>query len=168
MLRYTLGHTAADEEVSLREELAFTDQYLALEQLRLGTRLSVVRDLNCEALRCMLPPLTVQPLVENAIRHGIAPRAHGGTIELRAWLRNTTLVISVKDDGLGADPRTVETSKGFGLSIVRKRLTLASGDMYPLEITTGLGEGFGVTLTIPQEEPGVNSGNFDSVTFGGL
>ena len=84
MLRYTLGHTVADDEVSLREELGFTEQYLALEQLRLGTRLKVVRDLHPDALRCMLPPLTVQPLVENAIRHGLAPRAEGGTITLRA------------------------------------------------------------------------------------
>ncbi len=62
MLRDTLAFTAADEEVSLREERAFTDQYLALEQLRLGNPLHVIRDLDQEALRCMLPPLTVQPL----------------------------------------------------------------------------------------------------------
>src|SRR5439155_20533144 len=105
MLRYVLGVKRAErEDVSLGEELAFVRTYLALEQLRLGDRLHVVEEVDPDACDCVLPSLTLQPLVENAIKHGIAPRAAGGTLTLRASLDGELLVVEVKDDGSGASP----------------------------------------------------------------
>ena len=153
MLRYTLGHPGGDEEVSLREELAFTDQYLALEELRLGARLRVVREIDKEVLRCRLPPLTLQPLVENAIRHGIAPRADGGLLTIRAWREGSALQVLVEDNGLGADPIAVANASGLGLSVVRQRLALVSGQSHSLQIETSRGAGFRVAFTMPQDAP---------------
>src|SRR5260370_21620386 len=104
MFRYTLNEhrSEADDDVSLREELAFTDQYLALEALRLGDRLQVERSIDPEALMCRLPALTIQPLIENAIRHGIAPRAGPGKILLVASKRGNSLALYVSDNGVGA------------------------------------------------------------------
>ncbi len=151
MLRYTLGHPGGDEEVSLREELAFTDQYLALEELRLGARLRVIREIDEEVLRCMLPPLTLQPLVENAIRHGIAPRADGGLLTIRAWKDGSALRVLVQDDGLGAERFAIENASGLGLSVVRQRLALVSGESHSLQIETSRGAGFKVTFAMPQD-----------------
>ena len=152
MLRYTLGHPGGDEEVSLLEELTFTDQYLALEELRLGARLQVVRDIDREVLRCRLPPLTLQPLVENAIRHGIAPRTDGGQLTIRAWRDGSALRVLVEDDGLGADPFAIENASGLGLSVVRQRLALVSGQSHSLRIETSRGAGFRVMFVVPQDE----------------
>ncbi len=151
MLRYTLGHPGGDDEVSLREELGFTNQYLALEQLRLGTRLRVVREIEGPALSCRLPPLTLQPLVENAIRHGIGPRADGGTLTIRAWKDGSGLRVLVEDDGLGADPLEVNKASGLGISSVRQRLSLVSGDSKALGIESSPGMGFRATFVVPDE-----------------
>ncbi len=152
MLRYTLGHPGGDEEVSLREELAFTEQYLALEKLRLGARLRVVYEVDSDALSCTLPPLTLQPLAENAIRHGIAPRAVGGTLRIRAWRDGSALQVLVEDDGLGADPCAVENASGLGLSVVRRRLAMVSGEALSLQIETSREAGFRVAFFVPQNE----------------
>ncbi len=151
MLRYTLCHADAKEEVTLREELSFTDRYLALEQLRMGSRLRVIREVQSEALRCVLPPLTLQPLVENAIRHGIAPKATGGTLCMRACIEGSDLLLSVEDDGIGADLCEVQQADGLGLSLVRKRLSLGCFDTPVFALETQPGKGFRVAIKIPQD-----------------
>ncbi|MEL6616921.1 MAG: histidine kinase, partial [Bacteroidota bacterium] len=100
LMRYALDASRRDL-VLLDEELRFTEAYLALEQERLGDRLSVAWDVEPEARSFTVPPMIVQPLVENAVRHGLAPSVTGGTVEVRARLRDTTLAIEVRDTGLG-------------------------------------------------------------------
>lgn len=159
MLRYTLNEhrSEAEDDVSLREELAFTDQYLALEELRLGDRLQVERSIDPEALTCRLPALTIQPLVENAIRHGIAPRAGPGKILLTASKRGNSLALYVSDNGVGAKLDTVMASNGIGIRTVRQRLALYSGNLGSFEIDGGPGRGLTIYIVLPVEFPGGDS-----------
>lgn len=143
------------DELPLREELAFIDRYLELEKLRLGERLRVERNYEPEALDCWIPAFTVQPLVENAIRHGIAPHRQGGTIRLAAEVVSGQLRLSVHDDGPGAAPGTWTQSQGVGLTAVRQRLELRHGTGAGLRVTSAPGEGFGVNLFLPAVQSAV-------------
>ena len=96
LLRYTLG---TEDEVLFAEEWKFTQDYLAFEQLRLGDRLRLHVSVDPSALSTMVPPLILQPLVENAVRHGIAARTEGGAIDLTARVEDSRLVLCVRDDG---------------------------------------------------------------------
>lgn len=151
MLRYTLNQCTDEDGVSLREELEFTEQYLALEMLRLGERLTISRDVRPAALSCRLPPLTVQPLVENAIRHGISPLARGGTLSLRAVLRGTALHLEVEDDGAGADVKGLRTASGLGMRTVRQRLELFSHGQARVAVCSAPNAGYTVSITLPQD-----------------
>jgi LytS/YehU family sensor histidine kinase len=151
MLRYTLSRDMEGEDVSLRQELAFTDQYLVLESLRLGGRLQILRDIAPEALSCRVPPLTLQPLVENAIRHGIAPRAGRGTLILRAYVAATSLHLEVQDDGLGSELAAVSGAKGLGVRTVKQRLDLLSNGHATLAVETAPGQGCRISISLPQD-----------------
>ena len=151
MLRYSFGHNVEEEGVSLRQELEFTEQYLALEALRFGDRLRVRREIAPAALICRLPPLTLQPLVENAIRHGFEPRAATGTLTLRATVLKGVLRLDIQDDGLGSDPAMIATAQGLGLRTVRQRLELFSQGSAGFQVQSALGCGCTVLLSIPQE-----------------
>jgi len=137
------------DEVSLAEEMAFVDDYLAIERLRLGDRLRVTRAISAEALRCGLPAFSVQPLVENAIRYAVAPRRDGGTVTLDGAERDGRLVFTVADDGPGADPAAIAAASGVGLSVIRRRLQLRYGDRAAFSLDTAPGKGFRVTLALP-------------------
>lgn len=89
------------EELPLADELDFIRDFLALEALRLGDRLNLIEDIDPDALDCLVPVLTLQPLVENAIRHGIAVRPEGGTLRIAARLEQDMLWVEVEDDGPG-------------------------------------------------------------------
>ncbi len=149
MLRYTLGRNMEREDVSLRQELVFTDQYLMLESLRLGERLHIIRDLTPEALLCRLPPLTLQPLVENAIRHGIAPRATPGTLILRACVKTSTLHLEVQDDGVGGDHVAIATANGIGMRMVKQRMELFSNGRATFVMDTAPGRGCRISISLP-------------------
>ncbi len=148
MLRYSLRGTS-DEDVALEDEWAFVRNYLALEALRLGERLNVHGELDSEALEVMIPCFTLQPLVENAIRHGIAPRLSGGTLEVRAHMEGERLVLCVKDDGLGCDPEAVASAPGLGLRTLRQRLAARYDGRADVGLDTAPGRGFSVTLWLP-------------------
>jgi sensor histidine kinase YesM len=152
MLRYTLGRDASGDDVSLREELQFTEQYLQLESLRLGSRLVVQRIVAPEALTCRLPPLTLQPLVENAIRHGIAPRVGIGTVTIRAQVNDGTLLLVVSDDGAGASPSDFETRAGLGVRTVRQRVALFTNHQGGIGIESMPGHGCTVSIRMPVDE----------------
>jgi signal transduction histidine kinase len=137
------------DEVSLAEELAFVDDYLAIERLRLGGRLRVNRTISPEALTCRLPAFSVQPLVENALRYAVAPRRDGGTVILDGAVRDGRLEFTVADDGPGADPATIAAASGVGLSVIRRRLQLRYGDRAAFSVDTAQGKGFRVTLALP-------------------
>ncbi|MDM4767032.1 histidine kinase [Pelomonas sp. SE-A7] len=156
MLRYVLAtKREATERVTLQEELDFLRDYLALEALRLGARLKVEWELEEATLQDEIPPLTLQPLVENSIVHGIAPRTQGGCITISASRDAMTqgLNLCVRDDGQGCDPDRLETASerpGIGLGALRRRFSLDYEGRARLRVHTAPGAGFRVDLWIPQ------------------
>ena len=134
-LRATLDDKSANE-VSLEEELFLTEQYFEIEKTRLGERLTVKMNLDPTLLSCMVPHLVLQPLVENAIRHGIAPRPGSGQVTISVARAEGRARITVSDDGLGkaARPTAPENSKGIGLVNTEKRLRELYGDNYQFEL----------------------------------
>jgi hypothetical protein len=157
MLRYVLNtKRSADDRVSLGEEIEFVRDYLALESLRLGKRLRVDWQLDPATLADAIPPLSLQPLVENAIQHGISPRVDGGRVAIRS-ARNTMnqgLELSVEDDGAGCEPGRLDDParerSGIGLTALRRRFALDYDGRARLQIRTRPGAGFRVDLWIPQ------------------
>jgi signal transduction histidine kinase len=150
LLRYVLdAQRGAREDVSLADELAFVDSYLLLEGLRLGERLSVQRDIAPEALGARVPSLSLQPLVENALRYGISERREGGSLSLAAAVDGRTLVLRVSDDGPGAAALHPPRGSGVGLDTLRQRLAAKFGAAASLDVQTAPGAGFHVTVRIP-------------------
>ncbi len=151
LLRHTLMTMKDAEDVMLSEELDFIDNYLALEHLRLGDRLRIERQIQPETLACRLPPFTLQPLIENSIRHAIATQPLGGVLQIKTEHRNGRLGIEVLDDGPGARPEDVEDSNGIGVKIVRQRLMTRYGDQASFHLDTKPGKGFSVRIEIPRD-----------------
>ncbi len=145
-LRLTLD-TVGVQEIELRGELESLDKYLEIEQVRFGNRLTVVRSIEPQTLDLLVPNLILQPLVENALRHSIAPRAAGGRIEIRASREGNNLVIDVVDDGNASE--TIPLREGVGLTNTRARLQQLYGPVQAVEILAGQGAGFRVTLFLP-------------------
>jgi signal transduction histidine kinase len=111
------------QEVPLSEEIAFLEHYLEIQKIRFGDQLRVVMDIAADARYAAVPSMVIQPLVENAIRHGISRRASGGTVTVKAAAEGERLEIRVTDDGVGLPLGwTLETSEGLGLSITRERI----------------------------------------------
>jgi two-component system, LytTR family, sensor kinase len=111
------------QEVPLVEELAFLEHYLSIQKIRFGNQLKVRMQIAPEVRLAAVPALVIQPLVENAIRHGISRRAAGGTVTVQAARDDGRLEIRVLDDGVGLPPGwSMETSAGLGLSITRERI----------------------------------------------
>jgi sensor histidine kinase YesM len=154
LMRYVLeaGRHATDD-VPLEDEMGFVRHYLAVERLRLGDRLRVVEDIDPEVLEFGVPPLLLQPLVENAVRHGLAPRRDGGTIRLTAQAREGELVVEIADDGVGAESEGWRRSGGLGLQSVRRQLETHWPGRGQLEISTGPRAGFAVRLRMPARLP---------------
>jgi sensor histidine kinase YesM len=149
MLRYVLDlNRTAQEDVQLADEIEFVRNFLALEQLRLTDRLRVVEEFNPDTLDCVIPSLTLQPLVENAVKYAVAPRVEGGTITISSYLENASLVLRVSDDGLGVS-ETVAGGSGVGLRAVRQRLETRYPGESTFEIITAPGAGFTVRLSLP-------------------
>lgn len=111
------------QEVLLAEEMAFLDHYLAIQRIRFGDRLRFETQIDAEVRFAVVPCLVVQPLVENAIRHGISSRASGGSVFVSARRIDDQLEIRVTDDGVGLPPGwKLEESAGLGLSVTRERI----------------------------------------------
>src|SRR5207253_478817 len=118
-VRRTLNLGARDV-VPLADELALVERYLGIERVRFGERLRVERRIDAEAAGCLVPPLLLQPLVENAIKHGVAGRIEGGTVRLSARRLGDRLEIGLENP-VDADARS-RSGEGLGLDIVRRRL----------------------------------------------
>jgi LytS/YehU family sensor histidine kinase len=151
MLRIALDHEET-QEVTLRDELAFLEPYLEIEQARLGDRLTVAMDIDPDMLDARVPHLILQPLVENAVRHGIAPRIEPGTVRISAT-RGTggqLLELEVQDDGPGieGDSRAA-ARKGVGLANLRSRLEQLYGDQQRLDLHTHPEGGAIVRVVLP-------------------
>ena len=118
-----------DHEVPLAREIELLDRYLAIEQTRLGDRLRIVRDIDSAATAALVPTFLLQPLAENAIRHGLEPRAAPGTLTVSARRIGDELHLSVTDDGVGLGPADARTARhGIGLANSEERLrTLHAG-----------------------------------------
>jgi signal transduction histidine kinase len=153
LLRYALRiHRDSVDAVGLREEWEFVASYLDLEKLRLGERLSVSLEADPEAFACLVPPFCLQPLVENAVRHAVAPRAEGGRILVTARLRGEELQLQVGDDGPGMAREPVDDG-GMGLRLVQDRLAFLYRGRALFQAESPAGGGFRVTLTVPAEGP---------------
>ena len=120
LLRLALA-TAGEQEVPLRQELDFLERYLCLQQLRFPDRLRIEMRIAPETLEARVPSLVLQPLAENAVRHGIAPSIAGGSVEVAAVREGGQLVVRVRDTGVGLTPGS-ESPGGVGLRNVRARL----------------------------------------------
>ena len=140
-----------NETVPLRKELELVDAYLEVERSRFGRRLSVVEDVAEDARDVDVPPLILQPVVENAVRHGISPRVEGGTVRIEARREAGTLLLAVEDDGPGVDAARLEDALagGYGLRNVRDRLNTKFGDGPWFRVEGGRGRGMRVELRIP-------------------
>ncbi|HZI40601.1 MAG TPA: histidine kinase [Gemmatimonadaceae bacterium] len=148
MLRSTLS--ASSHEVPLAEEVAFTRQYLEMEQLRFGERLRVRFDIPPPLLDSAVPLFVLQPFVENAIKHGILDRRRGGTIEIAASAIDGSLRLSVCDDGVGLAPGWTERESGVGLANARAHLAHLYGGAADLRVGAGAsGSGVDVNITLP-------------------
>ncbi|MFE9401445.1 sensor histidine kinase [Streptomyces sp. NPDC006530] len=150
---------------TLADELHSIDQYLALVRARFGDRLSVTLQVAPEVLPVALPFLCLQPLVENAVKHGIEGAVTAGHITISALDAGNEAEVVIEDDGAGMDPERLRrilrgddgASGGIGLLNVDERLRQVYGDAYGLVIETGLGAGMKVTARIPKYRAGVHS-----------
>jgi LytS/YehU family sensor histidine kinase len=148
-LRDSLSVGAAPR-ILLGREIALAEQYLAIEQIRFGSRLSVQADVAEDSRQVNVPPLIVQPLVENAVRHGIATCLDGGAIEIRAWRAGARAVVTIVNP---RDPDGGRQGTGLGLEIVRRRLHATFGEAASMAIEPGP-TSYRVTITLPVEEGG--------------
>jgi two-component system, LytTR family, sensor kinase len=150
LLRHLLDTT--DRHLTLRDELALVERYLEIQRVRFADRLDTTIDLAADAADARVPLLIVQPLVENALRHGIAPRSDAGALEVGAGRDGAELALWVRDDGPGpGDPPRAE---GVGLRNTRERLTTLYGERARLALAAAPGGGTVATITIPYRRAG--------------
>ncbi|TDB78517.1 sensor histidine kinase [Micromonospora sp. KC723] len=166
---------AHGEFTTLAEELRSIDRYLTIERARFGDRLQVRLQIAPEVLPVTLPFLCLQPLVENAVRHGLSRKPGTGMVSIEARDAGAECHITVEDDGVGMDPVTLRTGiaelaragsdptddpgQHVGLSNVDERLRSVFGDRFGLVVETGPGSGTKVSLRVPKFHPGVRAGS---------
>ena len=148
-LRATLSASRAERH-TLKDEFARLQDYLALMQVRMGSRLRFSFELPPALEAVSVPPLLLQPLVENAIRHGLEPHVGGGVLTVRASRDDERLLLDVEDDGVGFDPAARPApGGGFGTTQVRERLAVACGAEAALEVARREGGGTLARIRIP-------------------
>jgi two-component system, LytTR family, sensor kinase len=157
LLRITLD-SIARPEIRLSEEVEFLEKYLHIEQVRLGDRLTVEFDVDVDVLDAAVPVLILQPLVENAIKHGIAPLVTPGHVKVSARRQGDMLIMTVEDSGPGPSERAMAAlSTGIGVSNTRARLNHQFGSRYRFEFQRQVG-GFTVVVGLPfRQDPHVAS-----------
>lgn len=167
LLRYSVGHSR--RVVQLRDELESAEAYVRIQQLRYGDRLQILFDIEPDLLPCEVPKLLLQPMIENAIYHGIGDQEHGGTIWIHAVRFESSLLLTVRDDGNGmseaeleqlrhsfASPTlsAVDRSDGHGVALrnISQRLSLLYGEACELHVDASPGAGAAFTIIIPVRE----------------
>lgn len=148
---------SAREFVTIQEELELVDSYLTLEKARFGHRLSVQKAIDVDVLDIQLPVFTLQPLVENAVKHGLLAQEQGGTVSISIKKESNKVVFCINDDGQGIMPELLSKiltygfgkGTGVGLSNVNERLKVIYGPQYALTIESSPGVGTNVKFSIP-------------------
>jgi len=148
LLRYVLAAGAPDDTVPLGDELAFVARYLEIERVRFSDRLRPTIDAGAEARDALVPRLVLQPLVENAVRHGVAGRIGAGAVSVRAWCDGDRLRVTVSDDGPGPGAGGTDGT-GVGLANTRARLAVLYGGAASLALRAGDVGGAVAELALP-------------------
>ena len=144
-LRHNLASLTETNLIPFEEELKHIETFISLEKVRFNERLKVVYDIN--TVNFNVPPLSVEPIVENAIKHGVLKKIEGGTVTFRTYEREDAFVVEVIDDGVGFDINSVkfDSNKHFGINNIKYRLkTMCNGE---LTITSEIGVGTKSTIT---------------------
>jgi two-component system LytT family sensor kinase len=146
--------------VTLADELGYVERYLRLEQARFGERMRVSVDVDPDILPAAVPVLSVQPLVENAVRHGVESRPEGATVEIHGRSIGSDVQLTIRDDGVGIEPDALASAlagagRGIGLWNVQSRLQATFGEGYGLEVRPLPTAGTEVIVTLPKFSPGV-------------
>jgi sensor histidine kinase YesM len=139
-----------EKVISLKEEIRLLNGYLEIEKLRMGDRLKYKVNVETELEQCQIPPLLIEPLVENAIIHGISPKPKGGSVEVSVKKSGKMMVVSVTDDGIGMNEAGQKA--GFGLSSVKDRIQLIYKEKANFEIIDLPEGGVKVLMEIPCED----------------
>ncbi|MBC7321623.1 MAG: PocR ligand-binding domain-containing protein [Acetomicrobium sp.] len=149
-LRYILRRQSREEMVPLSSEIECLKQYLAIQKVRFGDRFSYILDIEPVALSCKIPFLILQPIVENAVVHGIEPSLKPGLVCISAKIENKKLEITIEDNGVGCS--LDEISEGVGISHVKERLKLLYGSDVLFDIWSEPEVGTKVSLSLPSVE----------------
>jgi len=146
--------------VPLRDELEFVDDYLDIEVARFGRdKLQIFKEIDEHTLEAFVPSMLLQPIVENSIRHGLAPRLEGGQIHIRTFQRDGRLVIEVEDNGIGIPEHRMPAvyADGIGISNVQERLKVLYGQDFHLDIKSQPGVGTLIRINVPELVPVLES-----------
>ncbi len=139
--------------VPLREELDFIDDYLDIEVVRFGRdNLQIFKQVDERTLEAFVPSMLLQPIVENSLKHGLAPRLEGGQINIRTSAQDGRLVIEVEDNGIGISPGRLPQvyADGIGISNVHERLRVLYGGDFRMDITSREGQGTLIRIEVPE------------------
>jgi len=144
--------------VPLREELSFIDDYLDIEVARFGhDNLDIVKEIDEVTLETFIPSMLLQPMVENSLKHGLAPKLEGGRILLRTTSNGGRLHIEIADNGVGISEEKMPHVyvEGIGLSNVRERLRVLYGEDFQLDIESHEGQGTTIRIDVPELAPAI-------------
>ena len=152
VLRYALDSNSV-REVPLSEELTFIRNYINIQQVRFGKRLGYIEDIDRQCMALTIPPMVLQPLVENSVKHGITPKEEGGTITVSIKRNDRKVNFRVSDDGIGLGNKTEFESSNSGVGLVNSDMRLQNmyGKNSKLRIAAGE-EGFVVNFYIPVDD----------------
>jgi sensor histidine kinase YesM len=148
LLRTSLDNTGVPE-VTVQQEMEFLNQYIEIQKMRFSDRLTVHVEISSEARLARIPNLLLQPLVENAILHGVAPKNGPGRVEILGAVEQDKLRLEVRDDGPGIVNGNTRTKEGVGLANTRERLTKIYGSRSNLLLQNQPGRGVSVLITLP-------------------
>lgn len=159
LLRFSLESEKA-QEVTLKKEIDFLEKYVEIQRTLMRDRLNVRINIDPETLDACVPNMLLQPLVENAIKHGIAPRPEGGNIEVYARRLDGKLCVEITDDGLGmSDTAEQEQHSGVGLINTKERLRHLYGAAHAFNLSSFPGRGVTIRITLPFQEAFREAGN---------
>ncbi len=149
VIRYALDSND-QPSIALSEELSFIRNYINIQQVRFGERLIYKEDIDINCLGVELPPMVLQPLVENSVKHGISPKEDGGTITLRIYLKNNVVYFEINDDGVGINNNSEYETSSSGVGLKNSNERLVNMFNYKSRLKTNASEdGYSVNFEIP-------------------